>query len=107
MRSHVLGMVWRPVGRAFPLASFNGIAGNYIDPDIVNVKFQIGMLSIPIDSLGADPPPNFREDLLSPLLPIHCGRKACKDIQVGLAAQPSVPREGSLDGNVVSVPCLV
>src|SRR5713101_5728316 len=100
-------MVGGPVGSALPLAFFNGIGGDYIYPDIVSVEFQIRMLSVSIDSLCADSLPNFREDLLCPLPPIHCGRKACEDIQVGLAAQPSVPGEGSLNGDVSSVSCFV
>src|SRR2546426_3364188 len=99
---HVLGVVWCPVGCAFPLAFFHGIARDDIYSDTFDMEFQIGMLSISVDSLGADPLANFREDLLCPLPPIHCERKACKDIQVGLAAQPSVPREGPLDRDVTS-----
>src|SRR5712691_9578873 len=100
-------MVGCPIGCALPLAFFNRIGGDYIYPDIVNVKFQIGMLSVPIDSLCANSLPNLRKDLLCPLPPIHCGRKACKDIQVGLAAQPSVPGKGSLNGDASSVSCFV
>src|SRR6267143_2084700 len=100
-------MEGRPIGCTLPLALFNGIARDHIYSDTFDVEFQIGMLSISIDSLGANPLPNFREDLLGPRLPIHCGRKACKDIQVGLAAQPSVSRERPLNRNIASVSYLV
>src|SRR3989475_12759777 len=100
-------MVGCPVGRALPLASFHGVARDHIYSDTFDVEFQIGMLSIPIDSLGTDPLPNFREDLLRPLLPILCGWKTCKDIQAVLAAQPSVPRERPLNRDVASGSSLV
>src|SRR5947199_9389150 len=102
MRFHVLCMVWCPVGCAFPIALFHGIAGDDVDPDIVNVKFQIRMLRITINCLGADPLPNLREDLLRPLPSVHCRGKGGEDIQVGLAAQPSVAGKGSLYGDVAS-----
>jgi len=60
------------------------------------------MLRISIDGLGIDSLSNRREDPLSPFLPIHYGRKAGKDIQVGLATQPSVPGEGPLDRDFAS-----
>src|SRR5438105_9767938 len=97
MRFHLLVMVWCPVGCAFPIALFHRIAGNDIDTDVVNVEFQKRMLRISIDCLSIDPLSNRGEDLLGPFLPIHCGRKAGKDIQVGLATQPGVPGEGPLD----------
>src|SRR5206468_402673 len=102
MLFHVLGMEWCPVGCALPPAFFHGIAGDYIDPNVVNVEFQIGMLSIAINCLGADPLPDFREDLLRPLPSVHCRGKGGEDIQVGLAAQPGVTGEGSLYGDVAS-----
>src|SRR5213594_3204444 len=102
MPCHVLGMVWCPVGCAFPLALFHGIARDYIYSDTFDMEFQIGMLSISIYGLSIDSFSNCREDPLNPFLPIHCERKAGEDIQVGLATQPSVPCEGSLYGDVAS-----
>src|SRR2546425_13210331 len=97
MLSHVLSMVRCPVSCALPLAPFHRIAGDHVDPDTINVEFQVGMLCITIDRLSIDSPPNRRKDLLSPLLPIHAGRKTGKDVQIGFTAQPCVPGVGPLD----------
>src|SRR5712692_10267427 len=95
-------MVRCPIGSALPLTFFHSITGNYVDPDAIDVEFQVGMLRITIGCLGIDSLPNRRKNPLSPLVPRHAGRKAGKDVQIGLITQPSVPREGSLDRGVAS-----
>src|SRR5207245_6132711 len=87
---------------AFPLAFFHRIAGDYIDSDTLDVEFQIGMFGITIDCLSANALANRREDLLSPLLPIHRSWKAGEDVQVGFATQPGVPRVRPLNRDVAS-----
>src|SRR2546428_7605632 len=107
MLSHVLSMVRCPVSCALPLALFHSIAGDHVDPDTINVEFQIGMFSITIDRFGMDSFPNCREDLLGPLLSLHCWREGGEDVQVGFAAQPSVPGVGSLNRDDASEPGVV
>src|SRR5438093_4394630 len=102
MLFHVLCMVWCPVGCAHPLPFLHGIAGDYIDSDVVNVEFQIGMLGISIDCLSMNPFSNRRKNPPSPFLPIHCRRKVGEKIKVGLAAQPSVRGDCSLVGTCAS-----
>src|SRR5438445_13433572 len=52
MLSHVLSMVRCLVSCALPLALFYSIAGDHVDPDTINVEFQIVMFIITIDSFG-------------------------------------------------------
>src|SRR5438552_16677941 len=71
------------------------------------MEFQIGMLSISIDSLGAYPLSNFGEDPLCPLSPFHCWRKAGKYVQVCFPTEPSAPGEVPLNRDAASGSCLV
>src|SRR5712692_3383852 len=107
MLSHILRMVRCPVGCALPLALFHGIAWNYIYPDAFDVKFQIGMLGITINRLSIDSLPNRWENLLRPFPPLHAWRKAGKNIQIGLATQPSVPGVRPLDRDLASKSSLI
>src|SRR2546427_5386677 len=78
MLSHVISMVWCPVSCALPVALFHRIARDHIDPDTINVEFQIGMFSITIDRFSMDSFSNCWEDFLGPLLPLHCWGKGAK-----------------------------
>src|SRR5207245_7383096 len=104
---HVLSMVRCPVSCALPLALFHRIAGDHVDPDAINVEFQIGVFCISIDRFSMDSFPNRWEDFLGPLLPLHCWREGGEDVQVGFAAQPSVPGVGSLNRDSSSEPRVV
>src|SRR2546426_5111301 len=107
MLSHVLSMVRCPVSCALPLALFHRIAGDHVDPDTINVEFQIGMFSITIDRFSMDSSPNRWKNFLGPLLPLHYGREGGEDVQVGFAAQPSVPGVRSLNRDDASEPSVV
>src|SRR6266571_1671033 len=107
MLSHVISMVWCPVSCALPVALFHRIAGDHVDPDTINVEFQVGMFSITIDRFSMDSFSNCWEDFLGPLLPLHCWGESGEDVQVGFAAQPSVPGVRSLNRDDASEPSVV
>src|SRR5437879_12871976 len=72
MLSHVLSMVRCPVSCALPLPRFHSIGGDHLDPDTINVEFDIELFTITSDRSGRDAFPNYRTYLLLPLPPAHC-----------------------------------
>ena len=65
------------------------------------MKFQKGMLSVALDdTILRQTLADSGENLLHPLLPFHRGRKPSKDVQISLAANPSISRERPLESDL-------
>src|SRR5437660_10027630 len=94
-------MIGGPVSCTLPLALLHIVAGNNVHTDVFDVKLQKGMLRVALDnSIPWETFSDCWENLLHPLLPFHRGRKPGKDVQLSLAANPSISRERPLESDL-------